>query len=70
LSDLEDQVERWVKAKKLRAYLKEVEGAAIKANASEIQGILIQEWLSWARSHADRVDPSKNWPLGRGYESE
>lgn len=69
-SDLEDQVERWVKVKKLRAYLKEVEGAALKANASEIQGIPIQEWLSWARNHADRIDLFKNWPLGSGYESE
>jgi hypothetical protein len=59
LLDLEDQAERWVKAEKLRAYLKEVEKVVTINGLSEIQGVPVQEWMRWALEHADRIDPLK-----------
>ena len=59
---LEGQAEQWSKAERLRAFINEVEQRAKSVGAAEPEGV--QEWLSWARVHADRIDP-----LGEGLPS-
>lgn len=51
--------QQWAKAQKLRAYLQAVESTAAARGLTELQGVPIQEWMHWARRHADRIDPLK-----------
>jgi hypothetical protein len=58
--ELEVQSQNWVKSQNLRAFLR-----ACKDMMTERSGCLAPdgagaEWLRWAYSHADRLDPLKN----------
>ena len=54
---LEDQADYWAKAGRLRAFIRAVEQSGIERVLKGENEIGIQEWLSWARRHADRIDP-------------
>ena len=54
---LEDQADYWAKAERLRAFISAVEQSGIERVLKGENEIGIQEWLSWARRHADRIDP-------------
>lgn len=54
---LEGQAERWSKAERLRAFIKEVEQRAKTESVGRAEREAVQEWLRWARDHADRIDP-------------
>jgi hypothetical protein len=55
---LEHQAEQWSKAERLRAFINEVKQRAKSGGAAELEDI--QEWLRWARDHADRIDPLRD----------
>jgi hypothetical protein len=47
----------WAKAVQLRAYTDAVEKEARKKGLTSEQKVQFNNWLSWARKHADRIDP-------------
>lgn len=54
---LERQVESWTKAQQVRAFIDEVERRAkVRGKATE-PGTQLGDWITWARRHADRLDP-------------
>jgi hypothetical protein len=60
LQDLENQARMWAKADQLRAYIDAVENDACKKGLTIEQNERLNTWLSWARKHADRIDPLEN----------
>ena len=57
LLDLENQAELWAKSKQLRAYIQEVENKAKHQSTYKNFNERLNKWLSWAKEHADRLDP-------------
>ena len=57
LLDLENQSQLWIKSKQLRAYIQEVENAAKNRLSSENLNERLNKWLSWAKEHANQLDP-------------
>jgi hypothetical protein len=57
--ELERQAENWMKSRQIKTFL-----AAVKESASEASEIDLYtplgEWLSWAETYANRLDPFKN----------
>lgn len=54
--ELETEATAWQKSRQLRAYISGVERAAKRTGPIET-GSELDAWLSWARSHANRIDP-------------
>jgi hypothetical protein len=53
---LESALASWRRSRLVRAYVAELRGAAETAGTLEV-GSQLAEWLAWAESYADRVDP-------------
>jgi len=56
--DIERQAEMWLKSKQLREYIEAVEEKAGRKVLLENEQQL-EKWLTWAKDHADRIDPLK-----------
>jgi hypothetical protein len=71
LEELLNQSDSWTKSQQLRNYIQAVQAAATKLpNLEDFQDRL-EEWVSWAGRHADRLDPlSQQLPFGFDRESE
>jgi hypothetical protein len=59
---LEANAETWAKAERIRAYVHAVERAGSVAD--------MKQWTSWAREHADRMDPILSPPTGEDDEEK
>jgi hypothetical protein len=57
LLDLESDAEQWAKAKRLRAYVRAVQ--RVVSNRGDIESFRdrLEEWASWAKQHAENLDP-------------
>jgi hypothetical protein len=53
--ELHGEVERWVLSKQVRAYLEEVEAAAL--TQTQNPGPEFCQWLEWARNYAESLSP-------------
>lgn len=62
LQQLETEVSNWRKAQEIRAYVSAVESDAVASDGSIEPGSDLANWISWARSHADRFDPLAEGP--------
>jgi len=71
LRELLNQAESWTKSQQLRSYIRAVQEAASKLpNLEDFQDKL-NEWVSWAQRHADRLDPlSQQLPFDVDREPE
>jgi len=58
--ELEVQAQNWMKSRNLRTFLQACEGAMAERLGSLPLDGAEAEWLRWAYSHADRLDPLKN----------
>jgi hypothetical protein len=58
--ELEVQSQNWVKSRNLRAFLQACEGVLAKRSGTLPPNSAEAEWLRWAYSHADRLDPLRN----------
>jgi hypothetical protein len=58
--ELELQSQNWVKSQNLRAFLRACEGAMAERSGGLAPDGAGAEWLRWAYSHADRLDPLRN----------
>jgi hypothetical protein len=56
IRELETEVAAWQKSRQLRAYIAAVERTA-KRNGPIESGSELDEWILWARTYADHVDP-------------
>ena len=56
---LDQQVDDWTRAQQVRAFLDEAERRAMTKGVPVAPGTELGEWLSWARRHADQLDPFK-----------
>lgn len=54
---LEEEASRWQKSQKLRRYIEEVKRKAEARSLTGEEREEIEDWLDWAREHADRLDP-------------
>jgi hypothetical protein len=54
---LEEEATRWSKARSLRAYIQEVRSRAEREELTPQRRKEVEEWLEWAKAHADRIDP-------------
>ena len=54
--DLDEGVGAWIKNRRIRAYIAEVESAARRNGGIEVSSEL-DDWLLWAKAYADRTDP-------------
>jgi hypothetical protein len=59
-SHLEDNSEAWFKARCLRRFIRTCEAALGKEGGPLPAGDWQQTWLTWAREHAERLDPMTN----------
>ncbi|WP_435602893.1 hypothetical protein [Streptomyces sp. bgisy130] len=60
---LNDQVEAWNEASRIRAYCDALEQHLQQAPTGDGDRVdAVREWLSWARDHATRIDPVPRWP--------
>lgn len=57
---LEVQSELWVKSQTLRAFLQACERLIVERSGGIDPGSAEAQWLIWAYSHADRLDPLRN----------
>jgi hypothetical protein len=57
--ELESQADQWAKAERIREYVKAVERETSSRGEHESSRERPEEWASWARQHADSVDPVK-----------
>ncbi len=57
---LEQDAENWHKSQKLRAYINAVEHFVTDQMGPIKEGGDYDRWLTWARAHADRLDPLMN----------
>jgi hypothetical protein len=71
LEELLNQSDSWTKSQQLRNYIQAVQATATQLpNLEDFQDKL-EEWVSWAERHADRLDPlSQQLPFGFDRESE
>ncbi len=59
LQSLLDDIDKWQRAEQIRAYVSDVRRRVRQARGPKGQAN-IQEWVDWALSHADRMDPMVN----------
>lgn len=59
---LEREADSWAQAQQLRAFIDEVERRASIKGVALAPGSDLGEWVTWARRHADRLDPLKPDP--------
>ena len=57
---MEKQAEQWSNSRRLKDFTKAAEEALRKQSGDSDFQEELEEWLSWARQHADRIDPLKN----------
>lgn len=62
-TELEQQAFMWNKSKQLRAFIDEVGQRASTHQRFVEEQTKLDEWLIWAKKHADRIDPLKNRQL-------
>lgn len=60
LQELEKQAYLWAKSEQLRAYIEAVEESASVCELDGDDMKQLDEWLKWARDHADSLDPIQN----------
>ncbi|MBN2568153.1 MAG: hypothetical protein JXB42_01855 [Deltaproteobacteria bacterium] len=60
LQELENQAYLWAKSKQLRAYIEAVEESASARQFDGDDMERLNEWIQWARNHADRFNPIQN----------
>lgn len=60
---LEKQAEQWNKSHQLREYIRAVEATLYNQSQDKEQKSRINTWLTWARQHADSIDPLAGDPL-------
>jgi hypothetical protein len=65
LRDLESEAERWAKSEQLRAYIRAVEKEAAAQENIDVLRNRLQEWATWAKQHADNLDPTKKLSMLR-----
>jgi len=71
LRELLNQAESWTKSQQLRSYIRAVQEAANKLPSLEDFQVKLEEWVSWAEQHADRLDPiAHNLPFEFDNRSE
>jgi hypothetical protein len=71
LRELLNHAESWTKSQQLRSYIRAVQEAANKLPDLEDFQVKLEEWVSWAEKHADRLDPlSQQLPFEFDNESE
>ena len=66
-TELETQAQQWTKSDHLRKFIAEVERRASMQQCSIDFQTRMKEWLTWAKQHADRIDPLKK---GLPFETE
>lgn len=59
LHNLEMQAEQWAKSRQLRAYIRAVEREVARIEIDEEFRARFVRWLSWAKEHAERLNPIK-----------
>jgi hypothetical protein len=57
LQALEDEAQRWARARLLRDYLAAIREAARDRSGLSVAGSELERWLSWAESQASALDP-------------
>jgi len=57
LRELLNHAESWTKSQQLRSYIRAVQEAANKLPNLEDLQFKLEEWVTWAEKHADRLDP-------------
>lgn len=55
--ELEDQAVRWTKSQQILTYIAEVERMATTQGYSSEETTELDQWLTWARKHAERLNP-------------
>jgi len=55
--ELEEEATQWQKSQTLRHYIEEVARRAETQSLTDEKRREIEDWLGWAREHADRLDP-------------
>lgn len=60
LQELENQAYLWAKSEQLRAYIEAVEESASVRDLDGDDIKQLDEWLEWARDHADSLNPIQN----------
>lgn len=61
LKSLNQEVDNWHRSQRIRAYIEAVKYDAVQQNG-EAGAKNVAEWIEWALSHADRLDPLKSSP--------
>jgi hypothetical protein len=61
--DLMQEVEQWHEARKIRSYLGELKAAVERGDWTPGNAEQFQEWMDWAVSYADAIDPISRKPL-------
>lgn len=56
-AELERQVDAWIKAKRMRAYVSALAKVESIQLPIDLDITLLSEWIEWARGYADQVDP-------------
>ena len=69
LRKLEAEAENWAKAERIRAYVRAVEQEASSQGDLEGFRVQLEEWVSWAKRHADNLDPVKGLVMIRKADS-
>jgi hypothetical protein len=54
---LEQEASQWQKSRELRRYIEEVKRKPEARALTDDEREDISDWLDWARTHADRLDP-------------
>lgn len=57
LQKLEQQASLWAKSEQIRQFVLAVESAVAAKEMPEIDKKGYENWMAWARSHADQIDP-------------
>ena len=60
LQELENQAYLWAKSKQIRAYIEAAENTIANQQLSEDERTKFVEWITWAKQHAERIDPLHN----------
>ena len=63
IKSLENQIEAWYRSRQIREYLQAVKRTAIQKYGRIEPSSELDKWLTWAKQHADRVDPLVEVPL-------
>jgi hypothetical protein len=59
-SQLEESSEAWLRARRLRRFIRACGAVLQKAEGSLAAGDWQERWVAWAMAHADRLDPMTN----------